>query len=152
MCFLEVTCLLPVIRMKPKRRNTQFGSGCVFLSVWLAGLCINRWCLEELVKRDPHNFPILLQKVLRKTKEVKSRKNIIFQTVRRKVMNESVFQFRIFLSQVLEQCQYELVVPLTLLFSSTLLKVSDPFIISGGTHTDSSSFSFWFWLHNKIFL
>lgn len=60
--------------------------------LWNAGLCINRWCLEELVKRDPHNFLILLQKVLRKTEEV------------------------------LEQCRYELVVPLTLLFSSTLLK------------------------------
>ncbi|KAM7386368.1 hypothetical protein PAMA_009135 [Pampus argenteus] len=60
--------------------------------LWNAGLCINRWCLEELVKRDPHNFLILLRKILRKTKEV------------------------------LEQCQYELVVPLTLLFSSTLLK------------------------------
>ncbi|XP_047428317.1 phosphoinositide 3-kinase regulatory subunit 5-like [Mugil cephalus] len=60
--------------------------------LWNAGLCINRWCLEELVKRDAHNFLILLQKILRKTKEV------------------------------LEQCQYELVVPLTLLFSSTLLK------------------------------
>ncbi|XP_029998034.1 phosphoinositide 3-kinase regulatory subunit 5-like isoform X2 [Sphaeramia orbicularis] len=60
--------------------------------LWNAGLCINRWCLEELVKRDHHNFLILLQKILRKTREV------------------------------LEQCQYELVVPLTLLFSSTLLK------------------------------
>eukprot|EP00064_Thunnus_orientalis_P003446 superscaffoldBa00000280_g3455 len=60
--------------------------------LWNAGLCISRWCLEELVKRDPHNFLILLQKILRKTKEV------------------------------LEKCQYELVVPLTLLFSSTLLK------------------------------
>ncbi|XP_045892946.1 phosphoinositide 3-kinase regulatory subunit 5-like [Micropterus dolomieu] len=60
--------------------------------LWNAGLCINRWCLEELVKRDPHNFLILLQKVLRKTNEV------------------------------LQKCQYELVVPLTLLFSSTLIK------------------------------
>uniref|UniRef100_A0A3Q3IZ09 Phosphoinositide 3-kinase regulatory subunit 5 n=1 Tax=Monopterus albus TaxID=43700 RepID=A0A3Q3IZ09_MONAL len=58
----------------------------------LAGMCTNRWCLEELVKRDPHNFLILLQKILRKTKEVR------------------------------EQCQYELVVPLSLLFSSALLK------------------------------
>ncbi|KAA8585642.1 hypothetical protein FQN60_004336 [Etheostoma spectabile] len=65
--------------------------------LWNAGLCISRWCLEELVKRDPHNFLILLQKILRKTKEV------------------------------LEQCRYELVVPLTLLFSSTLLKVSISF-------------------------
>ncbi|XP_074553265.1 phosphoinositide 3-kinase regulatory subunit 5-like isoform X2 [Halichoeres trimaculatus] len=60
--------------------------------LWNAGLCINNWCLEELVKRDPRNFLILLQKVLQKTKEV------------------------------LERCQYELVVPLTLLFSSSLLK------------------------------
>uniref|UniRef100_A0A672H065 Phosphoinositide 3-kinase regulatory subunit 5 n=1 Tax=Salarias fasciatus TaxID=181472 RepID=A0A672H065_SALFA len=60
--------------------------------LWNAGLCINRWCLEELVKRDPHNFLILLQKILRKTREV------------------------------LEKCQYEQLVPLTLLFSSTLLK------------------------------
>ncbi|XP_074511663.1 phosphoinositide 3-kinase regulatory subunit 5-like isoform X2 [Sebastes fasciatus] len=60
--------------------------------LWNAGLCMNRWCLEELVKRDPHNFLILLQKILKKTKEV------------------------------LDQCRYELVVPLTLLFSSTLLK------------------------------
>nr|XP_020478764.1 phosphoinositide 3-kinase regulatory subunit 5-like isoform X2 [Monopterus albus] len=59
---------------------------------WNAGMCTNRWCLEELVKRDPHNFLILLQKILRKTKEVR------------------------------EQCQYELVVPLSLLFSSALLK------------------------------
>ncbi|XP_041832638.1 phosphoinositide 3-kinase regulatory subunit 5-like [Melanotaenia boesemani] len=61
--------------------------------LWNAGLCISRWCLEELVKRDPHNFLILLQKILRKTKEVQ------------------------------EQCQYELVVPLTLLFSSALLRI-----------------------------
>ncbi|KAJ4932756.1 hypothetical protein JOQ06_011171 [Pogonophryne albipinna] len=60
--------------------------------LWNAGLCINRWCLEELVKRHPENFLILLQKILKKTKEV------------------------------LEECRYELVVPLTLLFSSTLLQ------------------------------
>ncbi|XP_061701507.1 phosphoinositide 3-kinase regulatory subunit 5-like [Syngnathoides biaculeatus] len=60
--------------------------------LWNAGLCMNRWCLEELVMRDPHNFPFLLHTILKKTKEV------------------------------LVQCQYELVVPLTLLFSSTLLK------------------------------
>ncbi|XP_056143958.1 phosphoinositide 3-kinase regulatory subunit 5-like [Lampris incognitus] len=60
--------------------------------VWTAGLCINRWCLEELVKRDVPNFLFLLQQILRKTKEV------------------------------LERSRYELVVPLCLLFSSTLLK------------------------------
>uniref|UniRef100_A0A8C6TC45 Phosphoinositide 3-kinase regulatory subunit 5 n=1 Tax=Neogobius melanostomus TaxID=47308 RepID=A0A8C6TC45_9GOBI len=60
--------------------------------LWNAGLCINRWCLEELVKRDPQNFLILLNKILRKTEEV------------------------------LLRCEYELVVPLTLLLSSALLK------------------------------
>ncbi|KAM8843998.1 phosphoinositide 3-kinase regulatory subunit 5-like isoform 2-T3 [Spinachia spinachia] len=60
--------------------------------LWNAGLCINRWSLEELVKRDAHNFLILLQKILTTTTEV------------------------------IRQCRYELVVPLTLLFSSTLLK------------------------------
>ncbi|XP_029014362.1 phosphoinositide 3-kinase regulatory subunit 5-like isoform X5 [Betta splendens] len=65
-------------------------------ALWNAGLCIGRWCLEELVKRDPNHFLILLQKILMKTKEV------------------------------LERCQYELVVPLCLLFSSTLL--SAPYV------------------------
>ncbi|KAK7940252.1 hypothetical protein WMY93_003578 [Mugilogobius chulae] len=60
--------------------------------LWNAGLCINRWCLEELVKRNSENFVILLNKILLKTKEV------------------------------LERFEYDLVVPLTLLFSSTLLK------------------------------
>ncbi|KAF0037562.1 hypothetical protein F2P81_010436 [Scophthalmus maximus] len=53
---------------------------------------MNRWSLEELVKRDPENFLILLQQIIIKTKEVQ------------------------------EQCQYELVVPLAIMFSSTLLQ------------------------------
>ncbi|XP_026214526.1 phosphoinositide 3-kinase regulatory subunit 5 isoform X1 [Anabas testudineus] len=57
-----------------------------------AGQSMNRWSLEELVKRDPENFLILLQQIVIKTKEV------------------------------LEQCQYELVVPLAIMFSSTLLQ------------------------------
>nr|XP_057905991.1 phosphoinositide 3-kinase regulatory subunit 5-like isoform X2 [Doryrhamphus excisus] len=60
--------------------------------LWNAGLCMNRWCLEELVMRDSHNFLFLLQTILKKTKEV------------------------------LLHCRYELLVPLTLLFSSALLK------------------------------
>ncbi|KAJ0057975.1 hypothetical protein NL108_007179 [Boleophthalmus pectinirostris] len=60
--------------------------------LWNAGLCINRWCLEELVKRDSQNSVILLNKILHKTEEV------------------------------LERCEYDLVVPLTLLFTSALLK------------------------------
>ncbi|XP_041837983.1 phosphoinositide 3-kinase regulatory subunit 5 [Melanotaenia boesemani] len=57
-----------------------------------AGQSMNRWSLEELVKRDPENFLILLQQIIRKTKEVQ------------------------------EQCQYELVAPLAIMFSSTLLQ------------------------------
>ncbi|XP_040002397.1 phosphoinositide 3-kinase regulatory subunit 5 isoform X2 [Xiphias gladius] len=57
-----------------------------------AGQSMNRWSLEELVKRDPENFLILLQQIITKTKEVQ------------------------------EQCQYELVAPLAIMFSSTLLQ------------------------------
>uniref|UniRef100_A0AAV2LKC9 Phosphoinositide 3-kinase regulatory subunit 5 n=1 Tax=Knipowitschia caucasica TaxID=637954 RepID=A0AAV2LKC9_KNICA len=57
-----------------------------------AGQSMNRWSLEELVKRDPDNFIILLQQLLKKTKEVQ------------------------------EQCQYELVAPLAIMFFSTLLQ------------------------------
>ncbi|XP_063331435.1 phosphoinositide 3-kinase regulatory subunit 5 isoform X2 [Pelmatolapia mariae] len=56
------------------------------------GQSMNRWSLEELVKRDPDNFIILLQQIIRKTREVQ------------------------------EQCQYELVAPLAIMFSSTLLQ------------------------------
>uniref|UniRef100_A0A3Q4G562 Phosphoinositide 3-kinase regulatory subunit 5 n=1 Tax=Neolamprologus brichardi TaxID=32507 RepID=A0A3Q4G562_NEOBR len=57
------------------------------------GQSMNRWSLEELVKRDPDNFIILLQQIIRKTREVQ------------------------------EQCQYELVAPLAIMFSSTLLQM-----------------------------
>ncbi|XP_008412779.1 phosphoinositide 3-kinase regulatory subunit 5 isoform X1 [Poecilia reticulata] len=57
-----------------------------------AGQSMNRWSLEELVKRDPENFLILLQQIIRKTKEAQ------------------------------EQCQYELVAPLAIMFTSTLLQ------------------------------
>lgn len=57
-----------------------------------AGQSMNRWSLEELVKRDPDHFLILLQQIIRKTKEVQ------------------------------EQCQYELVAPLAIMFYSTLLQ------------------------------
>uniref|UniRef100_A0A8C2X7R7 Phosphoinositide 3-kinase regulatory subunit 5 n=1 Tax=Cyclopterus lumpus TaxID=8103 RepID=A0A8C2X7R7_CYCLU len=64
----------------------------VALLMCSAGQSMNRWSLEELVKRDPENFLILLKQILRKTKEVE------------------------------EQCQYELVAPLAIMFSSTLLQ------------------------------
>ncbi|KAM3624071.1 uncharacterized protein V6R79_018652 [Siganus canaliculatus] len=56
------------------------------------GQSMNRWSLEELVKRDPENFLILLEQIIRKTREVQ------------------------------EHCQYELVAPLAIMFSSTLLQ------------------------------
>ncbi|XP_059804694.1 phosphoinositide 3-kinase regulatory subunit 5 [Hypanus sabinus] len=61
-------------------------------SNWKAGLCVNRWSLEELVSRDPQSFLILIEKILLKTKEVQ------------------------------EMCQYELLVPLALMFYSSALQ------------------------------
>lgn len=69
--------------LRPDAPNKKF---------WNEGLYLNRWCLEELLRREERNSIILLQLILTKTEEV------------------------------LESSQYELVVPLTLLFSSTLLK------------------------------
>ncbi|XP_068074412.2 phosphoinositide 3-kinase regulatory subunit 5 isoform X1 [Danio rerio] len=60
---------------------------------WSAGWCMNRWSLEELIKRDPDNFLILLQQILRKAREVQ------------------------------QECHYELVAPLALMFESTLLQM-----------------------------
>ncbi|XP_078427006.1 phosphoinositide 3-kinase regulatory subunit 5 [Cetorhinus maximus] len=61
-------------------------------SNWKAGLCVNRWSLEELVSRDPHSFLILIEKILLKTQEVQ------------------------------EMCQYDLLVPLALMFYSAALR------------------------------
>lgn len=36
-----------------------------------AGQSMNRWSLEEMVKRDPDNYLILLQQVIRRTREVR---------------------------------------------------------------------------------
>ncbi|XP_028830563.1 phosphoinositide 3-kinase regulatory subunit 5 isoform X2 [Denticeps clupeoides] len=56
------------------------------------GWSMNHWSLGELLKRDPENFLILLQQILKKTKEVQ------------------------------ESCLYELVAPLALMFTSSLLQ------------------------------
>uniref|UniRef100_UPI00398E3C00 phosphoinositide 3-kinase regulatory subunit 5 n=1 Tax=Pristiophorus japonicus TaxID=55135 RepID=UPI00398E3C00 len=61
-------------------------------SNWKAGLCVNRWSLEELVSRDPNSFLILIEKILLKTQEVQ------------------------------EMCQYDLLVPLALMFYSAALR------------------------------
>ncbi|XP_061472489.1 phosphoinositide 3-kinase regulatory subunit 5 [Rhineura floridana] len=60
-------------------------------STWTAGLCLNCWSLQELVSRDAGNYLILLEKILQKTHEVQ------------------------------EKCNYDLFVPLALLFSSALV-------------------------------
>ncbi|KAM4634407.1 phosphoinositide 3-kinase regulatory subunit 5-like [Polymixia lowei] len=88
----QSSCTEDRIHHALERSLSGLGLHCPDKELWNAGLCINRWCLEELVKRDADNFLILLQQILRKTQKV------------------------------LEECRYELVVPLTLLFSSTLLK------------------------------
>ncbi|XP_056362031.1 phosphoinositide 3-kinase regulatory subunit 5 isoform X2 [Oenanthe melanoleuca] len=60
-------------------------------SRWAAGLCLNCWSLQELVSRDAGNYLILVEKILGKTKEVQDR------------------------------CDYDLVMPLALLFYSAVL-------------------------------
>ncbi|XP_044309866.1 phosphoinositide 3-kinase regulatory subunit 5 isoform X1 [Varanus komodoensis] len=60
-------------------------------SSWTAGLCLNCWSLQELVSREAGNYFILLEKILQKTQEVQ------------------------------EQCNYDLLAPLALLFSSAVL-------------------------------
>ncbi|XP_050837479.1 phosphoinositide 3-kinase regulatory subunit 5 isoform X2 [Serinus canaria] len=60
-------------------------------SRWAAGLCLNCWSLQELVSRDAGNYLILVEKILGKTEEVQ------------------------------ERCDYDLVMPLALLFYSAVL-------------------------------
>ncbi|XP_054834796.1 phosphoinositide 3-kinase regulatory subunit 5 [Eublepharis macularius] len=63
-------------------------------NTWTAGLCLNCWSLQELVSRDAGNYLILLEKILQKTQEVQ------------------------------EKCDYDLLTPLALLFSSAVLCTS----------------------------
>uniref|UniRef100_A0A8C6NCY7 Phosphoinositide 3-kinase regulatory subunit 5 n=1 Tax=Melopsittacus undulatus TaxID=13146 RepID=A0A8C6NCY7_MELUD len=60
-------------------------------SRWAAGLCLNCWSLQELVSRDASNYLILVEKILGKAKEVQ------------------------------EKCDYDLVMPLALLFYYAVL-------------------------------
>ncbi|KAG7327075.1 hypothetical protein KOW79_010476 [Hemibagrus wyckioides] len=69
---------------------------------WSTGWCMNRWSLEELLKRDPENFLILLQQILKRARQV-----CVCVCV---------------CVQVQEECEYELVAPLTIMFESTLLQ------------------------------
>lgn len=60
-------------------------------SRWAAGLCLNCWSLQELVSRDAGNYLILVEKILGKAREVQ------------------------------EKCDYDLVMPLALLFYYAVL-------------------------------
>lgn len=95
---------------------------------------MNRWSLEEMVKRDPENFLILLQQIIRKTKEVRGQrlKKSILSTVYVVHYCLSVLYASVCVRmcvQVQEQCQYELVAPLAIMFSSTLLQVKTMSIV-----------------------
>ncbi|KAM4663846.1 phosphoinositide 3-kinase regulatory subunit 5 [Discoglossus pictus] len=59
---------------------------------WTAGLCLNYWSLEELVNRDAANFIILAEKILDRTREAQ------------------------------ENCEYDLLTPLALMFYFAILK------------------------------
>nr|XP_056710907.1 phosphoinositide 3-kinase regulatory subunit 5 [Euleptes europaea] len=63
-------------------------------STWTAGLCLNCWSLQELVSRDAGNYLILLEQILQKTEEVQKKSD------------------------------YDLFIPLALLFSSAVLCTS----------------------------
>lgn len=78
---------------------------------------MNRWSLEEMVKRDPENFLILLQQIIRKTREVRRPTLPTLCVVVLSHLHSPVCV------QVQEECQYELVAPLAIMFLSTLLQV-----------------------------
>ncbi|XP_023647654.1 phosphoinositide 3-kinase regulatory subunit 5 [Paramormyrops kingsleyae] len=88
----NTTCTEDRIHHALERCLDGLGTGSSLSRSWNAGLCMNRWSLEELVKRDPDNFLILLHQILRKAKEVQ------------------------------ETSEYELVAPLAIMFSNTLLQ------------------------------
>ncbi|KAL2087095.1 hypothetical protein ACEWY4_018154 [Coilia grayii] len=86
----NTTCTEDRIQHAVERCLDRLGHSGGLPQPWNVGWCMNRWSLEELVKRDPENFLILLQQIVRKAKEVQ------------------------------ENCQYQLVAPLALMFTSTL--------------------------------
>lgn len=107
---------------------------CVSVLMCSAGQSMNRWSLEELVKRDPENFLILLQQIIRKTKEVRGRRALSKTT--QGVSNEITVCFTVCF-QAQEQCQYELVAPLAIMFSSTLLQVQTVSFVTSSVHLTS---------------
>ncbi|XP_077183619.1 phosphoinositide 3-kinase regulatory subunit 5 [Paroedura picta] len=90
----HTTCTEDRIHHALERCLHGLSKNTISASTWTAGLCLNCWSLQELVSRDAGNYLILLEKILQKTEEVQ------------------------------EKCDYDLFIPLALLFSSTVLYTS----------------------------
>ncbi|XP_041078364.1 phosphoinositide 3-kinase regulatory subunit 5-like [Polyodon spathula] len=88
----HTTCTEDRIHHALERCLHRLGRDPFSMDTWTVGLCMNRWSLEELVNRDPGNFLILLQQILKRTREVQA------------------------------NFEYVLVAPLALMFFSTVLR------------------------------
>lgn len=60
---------------------------CLSVLMCSAGQSMNRWSLEEMVKRDPENSLILLQQIIRKTKEVRKQRLKVEYIVHSQLLN-----------------------------------------------------------------
>ncbi|KYO40807.1 phosphoinositide 3-kinase regulatory subunit 5 [Alligator mississippiensis] len=87
----HTTCTEDRIHHALERCLHGLSRSAVSSTTWTAGLCLNCWSLQELVSRDAGNYLILLEKILQKTKEVQ------------------------------DDCDYDLLTPLALLFYSAVL-------------------------------
>uniref|UniRef100_A0A7M4ELP5 Phosphoinositide 3-kinase regulatory subunit 5 n=1 Tax=Crocodylus porosus TaxID=8502 RepID=A0A7M4ELP5_CROPO len=87
----HTTCTEDRIHHALERCLHGLSRSAVSTTTWTAGLCLNCWSLQELVSRDAGNYLILLEKILQKTKEVQ------------------------------DDCDYDLLTPLALLFYSAVL-------------------------------
>ncbi|XP_060109188.1 phosphoinositide 3-kinase regulatory subunit 5-like [Heteronotia binoei] len=90
----HTTCTEDRIHHALERCLHGLSKNTISASTWTAGLCLNCWSLQELVSRDAGNYLILLEKILQKAEEVQ------------------------------ENCDYDLFIPLALLFSSAVLYTS----------------------------
>lgn len=127
-CVLEMEISITVDKEVKKRGADSQCWRCALTGIFIfsvlvcpAGQSMNRWSLEEMVKRDPENFLILLQQIIRKTREVRGPRGkkthcplcvVVLSHLHSPVC-----------VQVQEECQYELVAPLAIMFLSTLLQV-----------------------------
>ncbi|XP_048346436.1 phosphoinositide 3-kinase regulatory subunit 5 isoform X2 [Sphaerodactylus townsendi] len=90
----HTTCTEDRIHHALERCLHGLSKNAISANTWTAGLCLNCWSLQELVSRDPGNYLILLEKILQKTEEVQ------------------------------KKCDYDLFIPLALLFGSAVLYTS----------------------------